>query len=146
MADGTALPPSTSDADAVRPEAIRAVPVRHPGRWVSAALVGLVAAQLINWFVTSKGINLTLARHYVFDHAVLVGVGVTLELTAIAMGMGVVLGITLAVMRLSKKRLSSRGRHGSTSGSSAGPRCTWCSCYPVDCQRLRQSNPLSQRT
>jgi polar amino acid transport system permease protein len=44
---------------------------------------------------------------YLFARPVLRGIGVTLELTAIAMAVGIVLGILLAVMRLSPSRLLS---------------------------------------
>ncbi|MCU1454352.1 MAG: atrB [Acidimicrobiales bacterium] len=92
-----------------RPEAIRAVPVRHPGRWVSGAIVLVVAAQLIHWFVTNKELKLGTVRHYLFDHSILVGVGVTLELTAVAMIMGVIIGVVLAVMRLSRNPIVAGG-------------------------------------
>src|SRR3954451_20920080 len=84
-----------------RPAPIKAVPIRHPGRWVLGALILVVAAQLGRWFFTNKPLGFTVARSYLFDHTVLMGVVVTLELTAIAMVMGVVIGIVLAVMRLS---------------------------------------------
>ncbi|WP_426573236.1 amino acid ABC transporter permease [Aquihabitans sp. McL0605] len=84
------------------PEAIRAVPVRHPGRWVSAAIVMVVAAQLGHWLFTNEALGLGTAWSYVFDHTIVHGVIVTLELTAIAMVMGIVLGVVLAIMRLSK--------------------------------------------
>ncbi|MCU1355677.1 MAG: transporter permease [Acidimicrobiales bacterium] len=93
----------------VRPEAIRAVPVRHPGRWVSAAIVLVVAAQLAHWFFTNDGIGFSTARHYLFDHSIVMGVGVTLKLTVIAMVMGVVIGVALAVMRLSANPILSGG-------------------------------------
>jgi len=44
---------------------------------------------------------------YLFYHPILRGIGVTLELTVIAMAVGIVLGVVLAVMRLSPNRLLS---------------------------------------
>ena len=85
------------------------MPVRHPGRWVSAVLVLAVAAQLVHWFVTNDALGLDVVGDYLFDQAILKGVGVTLELTAIAMAMGVAIGIALAVMRLSKNPIVSGG-------------------------------------
>ena len=90
-----------------RPAAIKAVPVRHPGRIVTSLLVLVVVAQIVHWFVTNKELQLGVVRHYLFDHSVLVGVIATLELTAVAMLMGVVIGIALAVMRLSRNPLVS---------------------------------------
>ena len=95
-----------------RPEAIRAVPVRHPWRWVSAAAILVVGAQLGNWFFTNKALGFSIARSYVFDHTIVEGVGLTLQLTIIAMVMGVVLGVILAVMRLSKNPVVSTAAWG----------------------------------
>jgi polar amino acid transport system permease protein len=91
-----------------RPEAIRAIPVRHRWRWVSAVLVLAVAADVIYMIATSVGQDVTSAGpgwvavgRYLFATLILRGVVVTLELTALAMVIGVALGIVLAVMRLS---------------------------------------------
>jgi polar amino acid transport system permease protein len=80
---------------------ITAVPVRHPGRWVSAAVIAVLAAMLINSFFTNSQYHWSLIRHYIFTGPVVHGVFVTLELTAIAMAIGIAGGIVLAVMRLS---------------------------------------------
>jgi polar amino acid transport system permease protein len=80
---------------------ITAVPVRHPGRWVSAAVIAVLAAMLINSFFTNSQYHWALIRHYIFTGPVVHGVLVTLELTAIAMAIGIAGGIVLAVMRLS---------------------------------------------
>ena len=86
----------------VRPEAIRAVPVRHPGRWISAAIIALVAGQIGHWFFTNQLLGFAIARRHLFDRVVLLGVWATIQLTLIAMVMGVAIGLVLAVMRLSK--------------------------------------------
>jgi polar amino acid transport system permease protein len=83
-----------------RPDDIRAVPVRRPGRWLAAAIVLVFAAALVRSAITRPG--------FLFDHRVLAGVVVTIELTVIAMAIGVVLGVILAVMRLSPNPLLSR--------------------------------------
>ncbi len=46
-------------------------------------------------------------NNYLFDERILEGLRVTLELTVIAMAIGVALGIILAIMRLSPNRLVS---------------------------------------
>jgi len=84
-----------------RPETITAVPVRHPGRWVSAAIILVLVAQLLHWLITNPEINWSIVRQYLFDSSILQGVEKTLMLTAIAMAIGIVLGVLLAVMRLS---------------------------------------------
>jgi polar amino acid transport system permease protein len=93
-------------ADAsVAPEAIRAVPVRHPGRWLAASLV-LVAGAALVWSVAHNSrFQWDVVWDYLFSSRVLHGLVATLELTAIAMVVGVALGVVLAVMRLSPNRL-----------------------------------------
>jgi polar amino acid transport system permease protein len=92
-----------------RPDEIRAVPVRHPGRWVATALILLFAASLIRAVAANKQIEWHIVGHFLFDQRILEGIVVTLELTAIAMAVGVLLGILLAVMRLSPNPLVSGG-------------------------------------
>jgi len=97
---------TTTDADssgerAGRPEPIRAVPVRHPGRWVAAGIIVVLLAQLVNWAVTNPALKWNVVGKYLFNSSILQGVQRTIMLTIIAMVMGIVLGILLAVMRLS---------------------------------------------
>jgi polar amino acid transport system permease protein len=80
---------------------IKVVPVRHPGRWVSAVVIAVLAAMLVNSFFTNKQYHWALIRHYIFTRAILHGVLVTLELTFVAMAIGIAGGIVLAIMRLS---------------------------------------------
>jgi polar amino acid transport system permease protein len=82
-----------------RPEEIKAVPVRHPGRWVAAVVVLLIAASIVRSVVTNKNFHWHVVGHYLFNSRVLHGVLVTLELTVLSMIIGIVLGVILAVMR-----------------------------------------------
>ncbi|HTA32673.1 MAG TPA: amino acid ABC transporter permease [Solirubrobacteraceae bacterium] len=91
-----------------RPDEIRAVPVRRPGRWIAAAIVLVIAAALVRSVVVSPGFQWGVVGEYLFDHRILAGLVVTIELTVIAMAIGVVLGVILAVMRLSPNPLLSR--------------------------------------
>lgn len=101
---------STQEATeaAGRPEEIKAVPLRRPGRWVAALIVLVVAAALVRSAVTDPHFEWGVVGEYIFDHRVLEGLLVTIELTVIAMAIGVVLGMVLAVMRLSPNPLLSR--------------------------------------
>jgi len=90
-----------------RPDDIRAIPVRHPGRWVAAALILLIAASLVHSVATNKLIEWHVVGDFLFDQRILDGVVLTLELTVSAMAMGVLLGVLLAVMRLSPNPLVS---------------------------------------
>lgn len=84
-----------------RPDEIKAVPVRRPGRWIAAAIVLLVAGSIVRSIVTNPRFQWGVVGDYLFDARVLHGVIATLYLTVIAMAIGIVLGIVLAVMRLS---------------------------------------------
>ncbi|MDH6133006.1 polar amino acid transport system permease protein [Kitasatospora sp. MAA4] len=95
---------NSSDQGSVRPgqpEAIKAVPVRHPGRWAGALVVAVLAAMLIHALVTNHQFQWDVVRKYLFDSSILHGLGVTLELTALSMLIGVFGGTILAIMRLS---------------------------------------------
>jgi polar amino acid transport system permease protein len=92
---------------APRPEDIRAVPVRHPWRWVSGALVLLLVVVAVHSVATNPRFGWATVGDYLFDGRILHGLVLTLELTAIAMAVGVVLGVLFAVMRLSPNPLVS---------------------------------------
>jgi polar amino acid transport system permease protein len=84
-----------------RPEAIKAIPVRHPWRWVAAVVVLLFVADAIYTLVTAPNMDWSVVGLYLFQRLVLQGVGFTLALTVVAMAIGISLGIVLAVMRIS---------------------------------------------
>ncbi|MEO6797330.1 MAG: amino acid ABC transporter permease [Candidatus Dormibacter sp.] len=84
-----------------RPEAIKAIPVRHHWRWVSAVVVLALAAQIAYTILVQAGLQWQVIGHYLFQRLILGGILVTLELTILAMVVGVILGIVLAVMRIS---------------------------------------------
>jgi polar amino acid transport system permease protein len=84
-----------------QPEEIKAVPVRHPGRWVAALVVLVIAASVIRSFATNPNFGWHYVGQYLFDSRVFDGLVATIELTVLSMAIGVGLGILLAVMRLS---------------------------------------------
>jgi len=90
-----------------RPEEIKAVPVRHPGRWIASAIVLLIAASIVRSVVSNPRFEWHLVGHYLFDSRILAGVRITLELTVLSMLVGIVLGVILAVMRMSPNPLIS---------------------------------------
>jgi polar amino acid transport system permease protein len=100
---------SASEADELtgRPDDIKAVPVRRPGRWIASAIVVLVAASIVRSIATNKRFQWHVVGQYLFSHQILRGVVTTLELTAVAMVIGIVLGVVLALMRLSRNPLVS---------------------------------------
>lgn len=90
-----------------RPEAIKAVPVRHPGRWLGAAVMLVLVAMFIHFLTTSKALEWSEQWKYLFSDPVLKGVRNTIWLTVAAMVGGVLLGIGLALMRMSENPLLS---------------------------------------
>ncbi len=89
------------------PEQIKAVPVRHPGRWVAAGLILLIAVALIRSVATNPRFQWGVVGDNLFAAPVEDGVIKTLELTFLAMVIGIALGIVLALMRLSANPLVS---------------------------------------
>jgi polar amino acid transport system permease protein len=96
-----------SDERTGRPDDIKAVPVRRPGRWIAAFIVLVLAASLVRSVVTNTNFNWHVVGQYLFDGRILHGIVVTLELTVISMALGTLLGIVLAVMRRSPNPLVS---------------------------------------
>jgi polar amino acid transport system permease protein len=92
---------------ALRPDEIKAIPARHPGRWIASALVLLLAAALGYSVATNPRFGWGTVGHYFFSARVLHGLVLTLELTVISMAIGIVLGVVLAAMRLSPNPLVS---------------------------------------
>lgn len=95
---GAATQPS---ANTTPPEDIRAVPVRHPGRWVAAFVCLVLAAQFVHMLLTNPAFQWGFMFEHMFTRPVLIGVRTTLLLTVFAMLIGIVLGVLAAVMRLS---------------------------------------------
>jgi polar amino acid transport system permease protein len=88
-------------AAAGRPEAIKAIPVRHWGRWLSAAIVIYLVAALLYSLIRQPNVQFDVIWHWLFKPTVMHGIVNTIELTIIAMVIGGVGGTILAVMRLS---------------------------------------------
>ncbi|MET9245709.1 amino acid ABC transporter permease [Nonomuraea sp. NPDC051941] len=86
-------------------ERIQAVPLRHPGRWVSAAVLGFLVIFLLQGWVANPRMEWKVVGEYLFSPAVLSGLGTTLLLTLLAMLVGVAGGIVLAVLRMSPNPL-----------------------------------------
>jgi polar amino acid transport system permease protein len=94
-------PQQPEDGSTGRPEDIKAVPVRRPGRWIVAFIVLVIAASIVRAIVRNKNFEWGTVWHYMGNGLILHGVVATIYLTVIAMLIGIVLGVILAVMRLS---------------------------------------------
>ncbi|MFI6070971.1 amino acid ABC transporter permease [Actinoplanes sp. NPDC051343] len=98
-----------------RPEAIKAVPVRHPGRWLMLAVLAVLAAMFVHLLVTNKAFKWSFIfssyapgkRGVMFTDPVLQGLRGTILLTVTAMVIGIGLGVVIAIMRLSPNKVLS---------------------------------------
>jgi polar amino acid transport system permease protein len=112
-------------------DAVKVVPVRHVGRWIGAAaalvLVAMVVSTLLSQPPNTTGSKVchavggvkschwphawrfywTVVGHYFSSSEVVHGLELTIELTALAMLIGIILGVIIAVMRLSHNRVLS---------------------------------------
>lgn len=95
---------TTAPTDA--PERLVAVPVRHVGRWVSAALVLAAVGAVVYAFSQAK-IDYGTTRQFFTADNVVRGAGRTLLISVFAQAMGIALGVLFAVMRLSKNPVTS---------------------------------------
>jgi len=98
---------SGGPASAVPPDQIRAIPVRHTGRWVAGVVIAFLAYAVGVSMATNKRFHWSVVGHYFGSSPILHGLVLTLELTATSMAIGITLGIVLAVMRLSPNPLVS---------------------------------------
>ncbi len=108
---------------------VKVVPVRHVGRWFGGAviivLIGMLGHTIISKIPTGQrscetvgGVRAchpqinwrfswNIVFHYFTSSEILHGLVKTMELTVLAMAIGIVLGVLIAVMRLSPSRLLS---------------------------------------
>jgi polar amino acid transport system permease protein len=98
---------SNITADVVQPEAPvqKVVRVRHPWTWTATAVVVIVVALVLFSVITNPGFQWPVVGEYLFNPEILKGLGITLQLTVIAMLIGLVLGTVIALLRLSENRL-----------------------------------------
>ncbi|MCU1659847.1 MAG: hypothetical protein JWO57_4503 [Pseudonocardiales bacterium] len=82
-------------------EELTVVPVRHPLRWVAVAVLAVLAAMLIHSLVVNKHWQWDYVRGYFTYNTIVHGIWVTIQLTVLAMAIGIVFGIILAIMRMS---------------------------------------------
>ncbi|MQV97633.1 amino acid ABC transporter permease [Sinorhizobium medicae] len=79
---------------------LKLVPKRHIGRMVAAGIVLLLLAGLVRAFSVGQ-IEWSYVRDFLFAPAILAGLYNTLLMTIAAMGVGIVLGVVIAIMRIS---------------------------------------------
>ncbi len=97
----SARAPSVPAMDNDRTVVLPVRPARYPGRWIAIAFVVLLVVMFIDSLITNPRFEWAVVGEYFLSDTILLGVRRTLELTAVAMVIGIGLGVMLAVMRLS---------------------------------------------
>lgn len=92
--------------DPAPPDRLVAVPVRHYGRWVSAAAV-LAALTLLVLAFRGADIDYAVTRDFIDQDTILRGMLSTLWISVLAQVLGIALGVVFAVMRLSDNPVTS---------------------------------------
>lgn len=87
-------------------------PVPHPGRWIAAVVLLVLAAMLVHGLVDNPRFQWGVVGHYLLTAPILAGVEHTMELTVAAMAVGVLLGTILAIMRLSSNAVMRAVNYG----------------------------------
>jgi polar amino acid transport system permease protein len=100
-------PPDDTDTRAPEPErGLERSRRRHVGSWVVAALVLWLVFVVGRSLASSPNIDWRAVRHYLFAPEIIAGLERTLLLTATAMSIAIVVGILVAMMRLSSNRVA----------------------------------------
>lgn len=92
---------ATHSSSPATPAPIEAKQLHHPGRWIAAAILLLIATKFVWSSVTTEAYHWDTYFAYLLDTRVAIAALHTLEITVLAMLIGVVLGAILAVLRMS---------------------------------------------
>lgn len=84
---------------------VKPIPLSHPSWWVGSAVLILLAAFFIQVLATNSNMRWDVVWKYMFDGEILAGLRRTLVLTALAMIIGLAVGVVIAIMRLSSNPL-----------------------------------------
>lgn len=90
-----------------RPSIHDVKPIALPqlGHWIGGTALVALAVIFIQVLVTNDNMQWTVVIEYLFNPAILSGLGMTLLLTFLAMVIGLAIGVVLAIMRLSSSRV-----------------------------------------
>ena len=81
---------------------MKPIPRKHPSWWIGSAILLLFVALFVKSLVVNDNLQWDVFAQYLFDGEIIAGLGRTLVLTALAMIIGLAIGVALAVMRLSR--------------------------------------------
>ncbi|PPK60598.1 amino acid ABC transporter permease [Actinokineospora auranticolor] len=97
-------PPPTRPAEDLlgRLKSTKVVPLRHPWRWVAGAVALVLLAQAAHALITNDAFQWDAFGYWFFRPVVMDGLLLTLELTGLGAVFGLIGGVALALMRLSR--------------------------------------------
>ena len=87
---------------------LNAVPIRHYGRWIATVFLILVAMVMVKSLFTNPRFRWGIVGDYIISAPIIDGLQLTLILTVVAQFLGILIGIVLAIMRLSSNRVLAR--------------------------------------
>ena len=102
----TPSPLPAPSAAALPPATIRAIPVRHYGRWISAVIV-IALAVALSYAFSQGDVRWATVPEKLLDGTILSGLWHTMVISVASMALGLLLGILFAVMRLSRNPVTS---------------------------------------
>jgi len=95
----------TGSQRVIHHEGVEIVPVRHWGRLILAALVGLLLVVVVYSFATNPNIDWSIVGRFLVSPAILKGLWGTVQLTFFSMIFAVALAVVIAVMRTSSSAI-----------------------------------------
>ena len=99
------ISPTASNSEAT---ILNAVPIRHYGRWIATVFLILVAMVMVKSLFTNPRFRWGIVGDYIISAPIIDGLQLTLLLTVVAQFLGILIGIVLAIMRLSSNRVLAR--------------------------------------
>lgn len=81
-------------------ELIQARPVPRPSVWIWAGIVLVLAAMFVHGLITNQNYHWDVVGQHLFDPRILASLRWTLLLTVGAMAIGIVMAVTMAIMRM----------------------------------------------
>ncbi|WP_413105456.1 amino acid ABC transporter permease [Streptomyces sp. Inha503] len=89
-------------------ESLRPVPPRRPGQRAAAVVVAFLLVFLLEGWITNPRMQWGTVGEFLFSPVIMEGLRTTLLLTFLAMALGIVGGVVLAVLRMSANPILSR--------------------------------------
>jgi polar amino acid transport system permease protein len=84
---------------------LKPIAVPSVGHWIGGILLAVFAIIFLQVLVTNQNMQWGVVGRYMFNPAILSGLGMTLVLTVLAMAIGLAIGVLLAIMRLSSSQV-----------------------------------------